>query len=65
MQLWFTILIGIAILQEYILLEHVKEITQWPFFENSVQKEYVSKAMVQLYYQFRFKKVLKWNIMLS
>ena len=34
----YIILIGIAILQEYILLENVKEITQLPFFENSVKK---------------------------
>ena len=38
MHLWYIILIGVAILQEYMLLEHVKEITQWAFFENSVQK---------------------------
>ena len=44
MQLWYTILIGIAILLDYILLEHVEEITQWPFFEISVQKESVSNS---------------------
>ena len=38
MHLCYIILIGVAALEEYILLEHVKEITQWPFFENSVQK---------------------------
>ena len=44
MHLWHIILIGRAILQEYILLEHVKEITQWSFFENSVQKVSVSSS---------------------
>ena len=38
MHLWYVILIGVAILQEYVLLKHAKEITQWPFLENSVQK---------------------------
>ena len=30
--------LSVGVLKEYILLEHVKELTQWPFFENSVQK---------------------------
>ena len=38
MHLLYMILIGVAIFQKYVLLEHIKEITQWPFYENSVQK---------------------------
>ena len=44
MHLWDIILIGRAILQEYISLEHVKEITQWPFSKNSVQKVSASNS---------------------
>ena len=38
MHIWNIILLGVGVLKEYVLLEHVKELTQWPFFENSVQK---------------------------
>ena len=31
-------MLGVGVLKEYVLLEHVKELTQGAFFENSVQK---------------------------
>ena len=59
MHLWYIILIGVAILQEYILLEHVKEITQWPFFENSVQKVSMSSSHGTTILSFKVSKSFK------